>query len=105
MRRGARPGGRQGVPTAETPDIPAPDIVQAAGYGWDPVYIVRQYGGMVISVLALAITLWNYDSSDDKNQGRIYMCFAVVIIALILHETRPYQRQVRPPVPQREHQE
>jgi hypothetical protein len=54
-----------------------------------------QYGGLALGSLAICNALYNYDSADPKNQPRIYICFVLVIIALIVHETRPYQVKLR----------
>ena len=58
-----------------------------------PYYSVRQYGGLVLGAVACAGTVLTYKQEDAEMtavKAVAWLCLA--LIALLLHETRPFKR-------------
>lgn len=56
-------------------------------------YYSAQYSGLALALLCMAVLFFGYDSGYMEN---FYVCVIAVVlgvIALVLHETRPYNRE------------
>lgn len=68
------------------------------------VYAVRQYGGLLLGFIAVLGTCMGYVQNDPNNTKKLYIWFGVLLVALLMHETRPFQVCLNPcPNPYHDH--
>ena len=55
------------------------------------LYYAWQYGGFVLGLFACAATGLFWDDDDPYNQYKLWAWVGLALVALLIHETRPYK--------------
>lgn len=95
-----RQGKAQGCPASPLysglhPLRPCPPPLQAtaaAPTSKGALYYAHQYGGVVLGTVACVGSIVGYDQEDPFMPYRLLAWMFVVLLALAIHETRPFRR-------------
>ena len=59
------------------------------------MYVLRQYSGFTLGALSIFLTWYTHDGEDAYVMTKLWACCLLGVVALVLHELRPYKVRTR----------
>mmetsp|Transcript_6618 Transcript_6618/g.19083 ORF Transcript_6618/g.19083 Transcript_6618/m.19083 type:complete len:132 (-) Transcript_6618:413-808(-) len=56
-------------------------------------YNVKQHAGISLGSLSVFLAIWTFEEDHPWSVTKMMLCFMLCLVALGLHEIRPYQRR------------
>ena len=54
-------------------------------------FVLRQYSGFTLGLLSVFLTWYTHDPESQHVMASLWACCGLGVVALILHELRPYK--------------